>query len=153
MSRTAYSPTPASGRTQHRVTSTPAEPTTGPIGAPLILVVLFAIMVILDLSRGDGGTKAVAALPESVVGTWIAQDPRYVDRSIHIDPELVVIRPGREVQASVGSVTDFRSWREGAQEVVRVDYRTEDGPFSIEVMPEKTGMRLRHPAEVLWTRR
>ena len=153
MSRTAYSSTRASARTGHRTTSKPPQAETGPIGAPLIMVVLFLIMVIVDLSRGDGSAKAVAALPESVVGTWIAQDPRYADRTIQIDPELVVIRPGREEQASVGIVTDFRSWREGGQEVVRVDYRTDDGPFSIEVMPEKRGIRLRNPAEVLWTRR
>ena len=152
MSRTAHSPTRASGRTQHRVTSTPAEPTTVPLGAPLILVILFAIMVIVDLSRGGVDTKAVAALPESVVGTWITQDPRYADRSIHIDPELVVIRRGGDEQASVGIVTDFRSWREGAQDVIRVDYHTDEGESSLEVMPEKRGLRLRHPADVLWTR-
>ena len=152
MSRTTYGPTRV-GRARNRATSTPPEATSGSVGAPLVLVILFVIMVVVDQSRGGGGAKAVTPLPGNVVGTWVARDPRYAGRSMQIDQDLVVLRPGDQEPAVVGVVTDVRRTRPGGEEVVHIDYRTDDGPTFIEVMPDGKGLRLRHPSDVLWVRR
>jgi hypothetical protein len=52
----------------------------------------------------------------------------------------------------VGVVTAVQSRDEDGRHVVRVDYRTDEGTFSVDLMPQEGGIRLRNPADVLWTR-
>ena len=146
MSRTTYSKT-RGGRARNRATPTPAEATSGPIGAPLVLVILFVIMVIVDQSRGGGGAKAVTPLPGNVVGTWVARDPRDAGRFTQIDQDLVVLR--REDGAGGGWGRDRRpAHAPGRRRGGPIDYRMDDGPTFIEVMPDGKGLRLRHPSDV-----
>lgn len=153
MSPSTYTSRSSSG-VRHRITSTEKPKEGGAIGAPVVLVMLFVLMVIVDQSRGIAGAANPVRVPDAVVGTWIAKDARYAGRSIQIDPALVVIQRGEGQQATVGVVKGVRGWREGAQDVIRLEYEADGGDFSIDLMPQdRGGLRLRHPNEVLWVRR
>lgn len=154
MSPTTHHGTRGTGDVPQRITAKSRPKTGRGAGTPVILVMVFVLVVLVARSGVGVGSGEALALPESVVGTWISEDPRYEGRSIQVDPALVVIRPGAEEQAAVGIVKDVRGWQEGAQDVIRVVYQTDEGDFSIDLMPQDDGsMRLRHPNEVLWVRR
>ncbi len=119
----------------------------------VLALVLFLTWMLIEVSVQRAGRIELARTPASVLGTWTTRDSRYAGRAIRVGSNRIVIDRGQEEQAEVGTITGEWTRREHGEQVVHIDYRTDDGDRYVELTVDEPGrMRLRHPADVIWTR-
>lgn len=111
-------------------------------------------VVLLVLARGPTPPgDEVRVVPTEARGRWTTGDERYADRYLEIDTARVAVGLGPEVPRDEGFIASARTWSEGSNTVVRLEYTTVDGPQVLELVLEAPDrMRLRNPPEVVWTR-
>jgi hypothetical protein len=121
----------------------------GPIlGAGCVLILLLSV-----LSREKVPGTVVTEPPAEAVGRWVTTDSRYVDRGLRIGARDIVLEVGPDQPILRGNIGLVTTWQEGPATVVHVEYDTGEGPMILEMMLEGPDtMRLRNPAEVMWTR-
>lgn len=119
----------------------------------LVVVGAFAVGALLLTGPRPRG-EALAEVPAEVMGRWRADDPRYAGAGLVFGRDYVELR---FVADSLGSarhaVADVRTWEADGKRVYRVEYDTDEGRRSVDVVPAGDGtLRLANPADVVWRR-
>lgn len=89
--------------------------------------------------------------PAQVQGYWTASDARYAGRGIEVSPTTVVLHRG-EAAPLVGRLSAARTFTEDGNTVIRLDYETDEGPSSMEMVTRSDGtMNLRNQPGIVWS--
>ncbi len=120
----------------------------------LIGVGVVAALVLMVLGRPPAPPgDSVAGPPAEAVGRWTTRAPRYAGRALVVGPSEVQLEMGDAGPPVQGFISEVRTWQEGSNTVVRLEYRTVDGAQILEmILQAPDRMRLRNPPEVVWTR-
>ena len=120
-----------------------------------VAVVLAASMILMQgILNGPNPGEPLDAAPPDMVGDWRTADPRYADRGFRLTENDIVILRGPDDPPGGGHIESIRTWKEYANDIVRVAYTTEGGEDVIDFVLHPDGtLRLRNPSDVVWSRR
>lgn len=119
------------------------------VGMGVVAALLLMILGRPPAPPGD----ALEGPPAAAVGRWTTEARRYAGRALVVTPTTVRLEMGGAGPPAEGFISEVRTWPEGSNTVVRLEYRTVDGVQILEMLlgaPDR--MRLRNPPEVVWTR-
>ena len=117
-------------------------------------VMLFAgLMLFASPVPSFAPGRVVREAPAPLIGLWTTEDPRYSGRALRVTRERIVIERSPNAVPDGGPLRVVYARRESPYEVFELEYMTPGGRESIEILVEGAGkMRLRNPADVVWTR-
>ena len=120
----------------------------------LVLVAVVAVLQTLPpFFFGRGGGESLEISPDAIIGTWVTDDPRYVDRALTIGPQEISLGLGDGTEAA-SQIRSIRRERGAVNWDYTVTYVGSEGDEVIEIFLFDDGtLRLKNPPEVWWSRK
>ena len=113
-----------------------------------------ALLLFLPIVCGCDGNRS-RFIPDSLVGVWRTDDPRYRGRSLEFGKDRAVIGTGGD-KLSIESVESVKIQPAGEETTYSIRCRTADGTqhfVNLRFSPNGDGeIRLSHPQNILWKR-
>lgn len=114
----------------------------------LCTVALLAITVLLVRDwRPEAGD-----LPATLQGRWHTSAAEFAGRELGLAPDSITFSAGAGVPAQTYPILFHRAEREAGEEAYRIEYVTDEGPFTIRVRVQGDELRLLSRADIPWFR-
>lgn len=122
--------------------------------AALTLAVLAGAVLLHLATREPPPGRSLGAPPDQVLGVWVTDDARYVDRAMEILADRIIFHVGEE-EPRAHAIRAVYAEETGTRLAVTLLYDSPGGETALEVTVgslEPRTLRLRHQEEVAWTR-
>lgn len=117
------------------------------VAACCVVVALAIAVAIFPYMR-----PKVGDLPALLQGRWRTNEASFAGRELVLTSQSITFSAGKAVSPQTYAIVDYKSERAAGENAYRIDYLTDEGPFTIRLRVEGNELRLLSRSEVAWFR-